>query len=99
MKITRTTIKKFIRENKDLYIKHRTKFDGMVDGVTDCQDKAFHPVKRLEPTHHNFDYSLGIEGAYFVGGSRNWFDAYEKDGMKGYEVSNCCGSFILAAKI
>lgn len=97
-KITRTTIKSFIKNNfDDLYISTRSRFNGMIDCVDRCHDQSFYKVER-EKRERFADYSLGIEGAYFVGNSRDYFSPYEKDGFKGYEILNCVGSFILAVK-
>lgn len=91
-KITRTTIKSFIKKNFDnLYIKTKTSFDGMTDCVEAVQDD-FHKIIKED---YN-EYTLGIVGAWFVGQSRDYFREYNDGNFKGYEVSNCCGRFILA---
>jgi len=96
-KITKTTIKSFIKNNLDnLYIKNNNSFDGMVDGVTECKNRAF---KKAEKSEKHNEHRLGIEGAWFVGSSRDYFSAYEYNGFKGYEISNCCGNFILATRV
>lgn len=92
-KITLATIKAFVRKNEDsLYIMKKSSFDGMVDGVRACEDRAFRPVEN--EAHH--EATMGIKGAWFVRGSRDYFNEYDDGKFKGYEVSNCCGSFILA---
>ena len=97
-KITRTTIKSFIKKNfDDLYISTRTRFNGMIDCVDACADQSFHKVERDERERFH-DTSLGIKNAYFVGSSRDYFQPYDLDGFKGYEIYNCVGSFILAVK-
>ena len=97
-KITRTTIKSFIKKNfDDLYISTRTRFNGMIDCVVACADESFHKVERDERERFH-DTSLGIKNAYFVGSSRDYFQPYDLDGFKGYEIYNCVGSFILAVK-
>ena len=97
-KITRTTIKSFIKKNfDDLYISTRTRFNGMIDCVDACADQSFHKVERDERERIH-DTSLGIKNAYFVGSSRDYFQPYDLDGFKGYEIYNCVGSFILAVK-
>jgi hypothetical protein len=92
-KITRTTIKKFIKDNKKgLYIKKTSDFDGMIDCVREV-DSGFIRV----PQDSEFsEYTLGVPGAWFVGSSRDYFQPYSDDFMIGYSISNCCGSFILA---
>jgi len=94
-KITITTIKSFIKKNPNLFIKVRSEFDGMVDGITFNSDAAFNLAK---PSDRHFANNMGIQGAWFVLNSRDWFNAFENDNFIGYEVSNSCGSFILAIK-
>ena len=67
----------------------------MEDGVRPDEDTGFRIALR---TDDHLAYSLGIKGAWFVGGSRNWFTAFDNGQYRGYEVSNCCGTFILAVK-
>ena len=91
-KITKATIKSFIKKNFDnLYIKVESDFNGMTDCVEAVNDD-FHKAVKEE---YN-DYTLGIANAWFVGGSRDYFAEYNDDNFKGYRVSNCCGRFILA---
>lgn len=94
MKTTLATIKSFIKKNQDLYINCKSRFDGMVDCVMPNDNSQFHLAKRVD-SHKN---TLGIAGAWFVFGSRDYFREYEDAEFKGYEVYNCCGSFILATK-
>lgn len=92
MKITLATVKKFVRENKDnLFINIESSFDGM----TDCIQSRNGRFAKAVPGEYG-GHTLGIKGAWFVGHSDDYFQAYEKENMKGIEVSNCCGSFILA---
>lgn len=92
-KITLATIKSFIKKNEDLYIKNKSDFDGMVDGVRECSNQSFRKAERKDGLTEN---TLGIVGAWFVKSSRDGFNEYEDEQYKGYEVYNCCGSFILA---
>lgn len=92
-KITLTTIKSFIKKNPKLYIKCKSSFDGMTDCVQSIADAAFVEV---QPTDKFLYNTLGVHGAWFVKGSRDYFREFETDTLTGYEVSNCCGSFILA---
>lgn len=95
-KITLATVKKFIRENREtLLIRCESNFDGMVDCVMQNRDAAFSPAQTDE---RNPSHSLGVAGAWFVGSSRDYFSAYEAEGLRGIHVSNCCGSFTLAIK-
>jgi len=96
-KTTLATIKSFVKReknNNNLYIKVKSGFDGMVDCVMPVDD-GFGKVK--ETTLLN-DNTLGMEGAWFVGGNRDYFDDYADDNFIGYLISNCCGSFIIAMK-
>ena len=92
---TLTTIKSFIRKNQALYISTKSSFDGMVDCVMPCDDKSFTLARAAEYWTKN---NMGIVGAWFVLDSRDYISEYEDDQFKGYEVYNCCGSFILAIK-
>ena len=100
-KITLATVKKFVRENLDnetLFIKKKSAFDGMTDGVEYNTKATFEKAEKLESTEQNEKYKLRVAGAWFVGSSRDYFNQYEDDHFKGIEVYNCCGSFILAIK-
>lgn len=90
-KITKATIKSFIRKyNDSLHIKKLSTFDGMVDCAMSV-DSEFLPIERTESCLNN---TLGIEGAWFVG--RDSYRVYSDGAYVGFEVYNCCGSFILA---
>jgi len=94
-KITRTTVKTFIKKNQaDLYINVKSAFSGMTDGC-ECVHGGF---KMAYGTLANLDETLGVEGAWFVGSSRDYFTAYEDSIFTGIEVYNSCGKFILAVK-
>jgi len=94
-RITRATIKAFIRQSGDkLWIKNDSDFDGMVDCVMPCSSTWRH----AEPTERLAENTLGVRGAWFVGRSQDWFSPYCADGFEGYDVSNCCGSFTVATK-
>jgi hypothetical protein len=93
-KITLATFKSFVNKNMDkLLISNRSDFDGMVDGVRDCENKSF---RQATPNASFSPYTLGINGIWLVRGSRNYFTAYSQDGMNGIEVTNSCGTFIVA---
>lgn len=97
-KITRSTFKSFINKNiGNLFIKNRSSFDGMVDCVMPIEG-GFTPAT-ASTRHSNSDkYTLGINGVWLVGSSRDYFTNFEDDEFIGIEVSNCCGDFILAIK-
>jgi len=94
-KITKATIKSFIKNN-EIYIIEESKFNGMTDCVENTESSSIRLAERV--TEGSTQYNLGIKGAWFVGSSRDYFEAYEVDGYKGYRVYNCCGSFVLLAK-
>lgn len=92
-KITKATVKSFIKKNKaTLFINVKSSFDGMVDGCTSHND-GFVPAK--ETTEH-MEHTLGVVGAWFVGQSRDYFTAFEDETRTGVTVSNSCGLFVLA---
>lgn len=94
-KTTKSTIKKFIKENTDaLFINVKTDLDSMTDGIKSCHE-GFQKVKE---TKHNTENTLGIDGAWFVGSSRDYFETYSDNEFLGFKVWNSCGSFILAIK-
>ena len=93
MKITRATFKKFIKQ-PNLLISQHSSFDGMVDGVMPSLDKSFKPV--IARPYCNM--TLGINGVWLVGSSRDFFTHYEENGIVGIEVSNCCGRFIVGVR-
>ncbi len=93
-KITLTTIKKFIKDNKEgLYIMPKSSFDGMVDCIMPIDSDW----KKIDPQKLNFEdkYTYGINGTWFTP-TGNLYSPYVDDVMVGYEVYNCCGSFLLA---
>lgn len=94
-KITRSTIKSFIQKNKkDLYIKKISEFDGQIDGSRTLKND-FEKI-----TEGEFgDKTFGINGVWFVGNGRDYFERYEDANFLGYEISNSCATFILALKI
>ena len=70
-KITRATLKSFIRKNKDnLFIHCKRTFNGMTDGVDYIKDSRFREIKETEDMN---DMTLGIEGVWCVGSSRDYF--------------------------
>jgi len=94
-KITLATIKSFIRKNEDkLFINVKSSFDGMIDGCAYYNDG----FKKANKTNENLRNTAGVNGAWFVNGSRDYFTPYNENGYTGYSISNCCGHFILATK-
>ena len=93
-KITRSTIKSFIKKNQGkLYVQFKSHFDGMVDGIEYSKNPQFAPA--VETINH-MEHSLGICGVWLVLGSRDSFRAYEDAEYVGYDCYNCCGNFIIA---
>ena len=91
-KITKTTFKSFIKKNADnLLIQVKSEFDGMVDGCVSVKG-GFVKAQAADRYTEN---TYGIHGAWLVGGGRDWFTEYNKDGITGIEVTNCCGRFIV----
>ena len=89
MKATLATIKAFIRNNQAaLHIKNTYDHNHTVNGRD-----TFRPI---DPTSASLRNTLGIAGAWFVKGSRDYFEPYQDDDFQGFRVFNSCGSFILA---
>ena len=94
-KITKATLKSFINKNRDkLFVREKAAFCGMIDGL-EYSKEGFKPAS-VSPRDKK--YSLGVQGVWLVGGSRNSFSAYEDNDFRGIEVYNCCGNFIVAIK-
>ena len=87
-KITLTTIKKFIN------------FNGMTDGCDNWDNQNFYLSEQTEIKQKQYgrDNTLGLKGAYFVFDSRDYFDTFNENNFKGFQVSNCIGYFVIAIK-
>lgn len=95
MKITRATLKSFIKKNQDnLFIKVTSSFDGMTDCVQEVEDN----FKKVDNIDFNDSHSFGIRGLWLVGESRDYFKEWEDKEYKGIEIYNCCGTSIIAIK-
>ena len=95
-KITKATVKSFIKKNREnLFINLESRFDGMTDGC-EQQNGGF---EEAEATERNVDHTLGLNKAWFVGQSRDYFTYYNDGRFEGIEVSNSCGLFIVAVRI
>jgi hypothetical protein len=95
-KITLATFKAFVRKNRSvLEVKCESSFDGMVDGVRRNEGAAFRPIQPSQWGNEDRN-TLGINGVWLVGSSRDSFSHYADGERTGIEVYNCCGSFILA---
>jgi hypothetical protein len=94
-KITLATVKSFIKKNrKSLMINVKSSFDGMVDGLA-YYNNGFREATEEKVNNVN---TFGIDGAWFVGFSRDYFRPYNDGTFEGIEVYNSCGKFILATK-
>lgn len=92
-KITLATVKSFINKNNgNIYINVTSSFDGMQDCVMPCQDGFI----KAQNESGNSENTYGIAGAWFVGQSRDRFEAHDCETFTGFKVSNACGSFVLA---
>jgi len=92
-KITKATLKKFIREASELYVKELSSFDGMVDMVRTKENPRIVKIAKED--------AIGINGVYCVGRSgyyRDYFEYYEDDEYFGIEVYNSCGNGLLLTK-
>lgn len=96
-KITKATFKSFLRKNEGKVL---IRVDGAFDGMTDCRQETgqteFVPIQKATYSHEN---NLGYAGVWLVQSSGNSFRPYEKDGLKGIEVWNCCRDFVVAVKV
>ena len=93
-KITKATFKAFIKKNAaNLHIAQTSRFDGMTDCVENCNGAALKPAQPADIKAP--ENTLGFAGLWLVGGGRDYFSAYEKNGFKGIEVYNSCGSSIV----
>lgn len=96
-RITLATIKKFIRDNKqNLYALCQSSFDGM----TDCVESRKEGWVKVDGAKIDFskEQNLGIAPIWFVRESRDNFEIYDENGMKGYRIFNSCGSSVIAVK-
>jgi len=96
-KITVATVKSFIRKAKaagTLLVRCDSSFDGMTDCVERNRDAEFFAPQETRDHGNN----LGLQGIYLVGQSRDWCKAFDDGEHVGFEVSNCCGSWVVATK-
>ena len=92
-KITKATVKSFIRKNAGkIYVKVESSFSGMTDAIERIEDD----FDLAKESTRNVDHTFGIEGAWFVGHSRDYCRPYEDEKYNGFYIHNACGSFVLA---
>ena len=95
MKITRATLKSFIRTNANgLYINQTSNFDGRVDCVMPTNG-GWSKINK-EKINLEDKYTLGVRGLWLVGSGRDYITVYADDNFIGYEVYNSCGSSLVA---
>lgn len=93
-KPTIATVKSFIKKNSGkLHILVNSRFDGMIDGCASTGETRF---SQALPTEFHLENTLGIQGAWFVRSSRDYIKPFDDGKFWGYDVWNCCGSFIIA---
>ena len=89
------TLKSFVKKNSNnLHINLKSAFSGYTDGV-EYVGNSFQKAE-VKTSDVNYNHTLGIDGAWFVGSSRDYLNAFENDYFSGIEVYNSCGHFILA---
>jgi hypothetical protein len=99
-KPTVATLKAFVKKNRaSLLIKVVSDFDGMEDGVRQTGATKFLPAQAGREPSHYAEHTLGINGVWLVGRSRDYVSAFSEGGLTGYEVTNSCGSFIVAVAV
>lgn len=85
-KITKATFKSFVKKNgAKLFVKVSGQFDCQIDGMSSNRAASFQPAIPAG----NAEYTLGFEGIRLVGGSRNYFYAFEDENYVGIRLSNC----------
>jgi hypothetical protein len=90
-KITLATVKAFAKKNKEnLFIKETSRFDGMVDCVMPIDNPT---TKKTTFSKNQKGNDKGINGAWFVGG--DIVRPFEDQIYTGFEVGNCCGTFLV----
>ena len=94
-KPTKATFKAFLKKHQgNLYVKVRDTFDGMTDGLRDCEN-VWKPAQARDDL---LDHTCGLMGVWLVGNSRDYFDFIEDEHFKGIKVYNSCGSFSVGVK-
>ena len=96
-KHTMADLKRFVARNYHSGLELRV--ESQFDGMTDCVES--NPAARwveAKPTTRCLENTLGIEGVWVVGNSRDRIKLTEVDGRIGFCVYNCCGSFTIAIK-
>lgn len=97
-KITKSTVKSFIKKNiSDLYMKEFTYFNGMTDGIDNVPEIRNRFITLTESSRA----ALGVETTYNSPSffeSHNSIEPVEGENFTGFEITNCCGRYIIAAR-
>lgn len=103
-KPTVATLKSFIRKNEGrILINVKSSFDGMTDSV-ESLDGGFTPLRKIDSRKGVFcpdnlrNPTLGYEGVWLVGESRDRVKPFCEGGLQGYQVDNSCGRWIVAVR-
>jgi hypothetical protein len=93
-KFTKASLKSFVKKNFDnLLVKQISDFDGMQDCVVHASNPEFRPVQKSAIAS---EHTLGVQGLWLVGSSRDYLRRYEANGLVIVSVSNACGRTELA---
>lgn len=93
-KITRATVKSFIRRHRDhLFVMSISSFDGQEDARMAFDKPEFLSVEVWDVNNQR---TLGVEGVYFR--ENTSFKAYSGHGFEGFEVSHSGADFVLAVR-
>jgi len=96
-KFTVASFKSFVKKNRaNLLIKCNSSFSGMSDMVEYNEGATF---KAPTPTDRSEKNTLGINGVWLVGGSRDFFKVSDNNGFRTVELYNCCGSSTVAVPL
>lgn len=95
-KATIATVKSFVRKNRSaLHVLTESQYDSGQDGVRKCSTPVFTPAQDAG----NVEHTMGVQGAWIVGGGRDYITPFCKDGFEGYNVYNSCGSFSVGVAV
>lgn len=93
-RITLATIKSWMKKNEGrIYVQERSRFDGSIDAVSYHEAPEFNLA---QPSYNPHKNNFNMRGVWFVFGGGDCYTPYDDGKFQGYEVYNCCGSFILA---
>lgn len=96
-KFTKASFKSYVKKNSDrLFVKTKSDFDSMTDCVTTVNG-VWSKLKKDD--FRSKENTLGWHGVWLVGHSRDYFREYKDEEMVGYEVTNCCGRFVIAQMV